>query len=136
MIVNEIAIFFDAVGTLFRVRGGVGQAYAGLLQKYGEEVTSQEIDDSFVTCLSSQPPLAFSPGLSESARRKLEHAWWRSLVIQVLGKSGTFSRFNEYFDELFEYFKYANAWDLCENTVKVLEELSQCWHQARYYFQF
>ena len=125
VIVSEKAIFFDVVGTLFKVRGGVGHVYASRLKKYGVDVTPEQIDDAFAISFPGQPPLAFNPGLSESERRKLEQAWWRSLVKEVLGQYGAFPRFDEYFNELFDYFKYANAWELCENTVNVLEDLSQ-----------
>ena len=125
MIVSERAIFFDAVGTLFRVRGGVGNVYSGLLRKYGVDVTSQQIDVAFIRYFSSQPPLAFDPALSERERNQLEQAWWRSLVRQVLGQSARFSRFDEYFNELFEYFRYASAWELFEDTPRALEDLSR-----------
>ena len=40
-------IFLDAVGTLFGIKGSVGEVYGQIAQKFGVEVSLEELDRAF-----------------------------------------------------------------------------------------
>ena len=41
-------IFVDAVGTLFGVKGSVGEIYRQIAQEFGVEVSAQILDENFM----------------------------------------------------------------------------------------
>ncbi len=54
-----------------------------------------------------------------------ERAWWKELVRRVFEPFGTFSRFDDYFSELFRYFGRADAWSLYPETLETLSALKK-----------
>ena len=117
-------IFFDAAGTLIRTARPVGKSYALLAKSYGLEVLPQEIAERFGVCFTSAPPLAF-PQTKAMKLEDLERAWWKELVRRVFEPFGTFSRFDDYFSELFRYFGRADAWSLYPETAETLSALKK-----------
>ena len=118
------AIFFDAAGTLIKPTRRVGESYAVFAQKYGMEVSPQEIAERFRLCFPSAPPLAF-PGAPAAAIEDLERAWWKELVRQVWEPWDRFEQFDEYFDELFAYFAQPKAWTLYPEVTETLAALEK-----------
>ncbi len=116
------AIFFDAAGTLFKTVRPVGESYALLAKKYGMEVSPAEIAERFRGCFSSSPPLAF-PGARGEEIRELERAWWKELVRRIFEPWRAFDHFDDYFSELFAYFRRADAWSLYPETAETLSTL-------------
>ncbi len=122
---NQIkAVFFDAAGTLFTVRGSVGQTYCQIAQRHGKEVEVKDLEAGFRRCFASAPPLAFSPTDPERLA-ELEKQWWHDLVWRVFEPLGLFPRFEEYFAELFSFFAQAEAWQLYPETVETLAALRE-----------
>jgi putative hydrolase of the HAD superfamily len=118
------AIFFDAAGTLIMPARRVGESYAIFAQKYGMEVSPQEIAERFRLCFPSAPPLAF-PGAPAAAIEDLERVWWKELVRQVWEPWDRFRQFDEYFDELFAYFAQPKAWTLYPEVTETLSALEK-----------
>ena len=118
-------IFFDAVGTLFCVRGGVGQIYWDLAKDYGVQTTPAAIDQAFSEVFPSMPPLAFS-GVPLEEIRLLEKLWWSKLVKAVFDRLGGLERFNSYFDSVFNFFSAGEAWEVYPETIQVLEKIKSC----------
>ncbi len=118
------AIFFDAADTLFRVRGGVGKVYARVARRFSANPDAAAIERAFARAFRSAPPLAF-PGAPADSIERLEKEWWRRLVTEVFEEIGTFPRFAEYFDALFETFRGVEAWELFPETLPTLEALKQ-----------
>lgn len=116
-------VFFDAVGTLFEVRGSVGEIYARLARRYGVEVMPEEIQRGFAHQFRAQPPIAFPADTPEAERLALERAWWRELVRAVFAKHDAFTRFDEYFTEVFEFFRGAEGWRLYDEVIPTLAAL-------------
>jgi putative hydrolase of the HAD superfamily len=54
-------IFFDAVGTLFGVKGGVGKNYALVAKEFGVVAPAAELDRAFIKHFQAAPRMAF-PG--------------------------------------------------------------------------
>jgi putative hydrolase of the HAD superfamily len=118
------AVFFDAAGTLIKPARRVGESYAAIAAKYGKSVTAAELFERFRVCFDAAPPLAF-PGAAPAGIAALERHWWKRLVAQVFEPWGEFVGFEEYFDELFNYFAQPSSWLLYPEAAETLEELNQ-----------
>lgn len=123
-------IFFDAVGTLFRVRGSVGQAYSQVAAAYGVAVDPQALDRAFAQAFASAPPPA-CVGLTGSLLEEWERAWWHQVVRQTFAQvEGSLTAFGEerfaaFFAHLFEHFAAGDPWELYPETLPVLQALQQ-----------
>ena len=116
------AVFLDAAGTLFESVRPVAVSYAEMAGRYGKHVPFEEVSRRFSHCFATAPPMAF-PG-SEGARLEaLEKDWWRDLVRRIFEPSGSFARFDDYFDELFAYFARSDSWVLYDDARATLEAL-------------
>lgn len=118
---NITTIFFDAADTLFFIKEGLGNTYAGVARKYGADPDTAALRKAFSKAFRAAPPLAFG-GVSQEERKRLEKEWWKKVVTDVYTEVGMFAGFDEHFDELFEVFR-TKAWTLFPETVPVLEGL-------------
>jgi putative hydrolase of the HAD superfamily len=116
-------VFFDAAGTLFDVRGRVGDIYARFAAQYDKFVDATAVQHAFVEQFRRQPPMAFARALGQLERLQREQGWWRNLVREVFARFGEFPRFEEYFLELFEFFRRAEAWQLFDDVLPTLAAL-------------
>jgi putative hydrolase of the HAD superfamily len=118
-------IFFDAVGTLFGVRGTVGQIYNQFAQQAGLEIDEQDLDRAFVQSFKTAPRAAFADA-SLSDLPTLEYQWWRAIAHQSFSQVGAISKlpdFDEFFQPLFDYFAKADPWIAYPETSLVLSQL-------------
>ena len=106
------AVIFDAVGTLFRSRGTIGEIYAGVAKDYGSRADPAEIERHFVR-------------LTASEGAPIEKAGWKFLVGSIFAEFGPFPRFDEFFEEVFEVFRTDQGWRCYPETERVLETLAQ-----------
>jgi len=116
------AVFFDAAGTLFTVKGSVGEIYARLAREHGKEVAMPDLEDGFRRCFADTPAMAF-PGASPNELSELEQQWWCDLVHRIFAPFGPFPAFDAYFDALFAWFARAEVWQLYPETVEMLVDL-------------
>lgn len=117
-------VFFDAAGTLIEVRGSVGEVYCRFAQYYCVEAQPGEIQQRFIHCFRNQPPLAFSTNISKEELKALEYGWWRDLVTAVFAQY-EFPHFDEFFDEVFEYFRSGEAWVVFDDVAPTLGALKE-----------
>ena len=118
------AVFFDAAGTLFDVRGGsLGAIYAAAMERHGASLPAGVIQERFQEAFAAAPPLAF-PGADPRDLPVLERAWWRDLVREVMRPADPFDRFELCFADLFELFRTARGWELAPDTRRVLDVLA------------
>jgi putative hydrolase of the HAD superfamily len=116
-------VFFDAAGTLLRVKGSVGQVYLEHDRKYGVTVSEDALEQAFRRAFADAPPLAF---LSDPREIKTcERLWWFDVVHNVFYRTGMFEDFDKYFDEVFSYFASSEAWELYPETLPTLEALNE-----------
>ncbi len=113
-------IFFDAGGTLFEVRGGVGKIYGEIAARYGVAIQSETIDKLFQTAFKAKTSMGLPAVAGDSAS---ERQWWFDLVKQVFAGRMPESVFPGYFEELYEYFRSADAWLLYPDVLPTLERL-------------
>lgn len=119
------AVFFDAAGTLFHTREPVGLSYARLAGEYGVEATAEQVDAGFRRAFHNAGGLAFGPGHSAEALRRLEREWWRGVVADTFVGAGRFSDFEGYFAALFSFFADPLNWRADSDAAAVLENLQR-----------
>jgi putative hydrolase of the HAD superfamily len=118
-------IFFDAVGTLIETREGVGEIYSRVASEFGFEADPRILQKNFAHSFQSQPPLAFPSGTPEAVLIELEKGWWRNLVKAVFDDPGSFPRFDEFFDEIFERFRGREFWRVYDDVTLALTDLKR-----------
>jgi putative hydrolase of the HAD superfamily len=116
-------IFLDAVGTLFGVRGTVGEIYGQLAWQAGITVDSVALNRAFIESFRAAPRAAF-PGVHALAIPAYEFAWWQAIAARSFERVGVlnqFSDFNHFFNELFAYFATAAPWYVYTDVRQALE---------------
>lgn len=116
------AIFFDAVGTLFRLTRSVGDHYAYVSQEVGLDFNAKKLERAFQTAWQKMPQRAAIDGPREND----DKGWWRELVDLVLDQVAPllseFDRDN-FFELAYEHFAEAGVWEVYPEVPGVLEEL-------------
>ena len=121
------AIFFDAVGTLFDVKGSVGKVYLTYAKKYGVPDTEEMVttlNKRFKETMKDMPAPIFSVERPEKLKQ-CERLWWFDVVHAVFYRVGMFEGFDDFFDEVFEAFGHATHWELFPETLEVLNQLKE-----------
>lgn len=111
-------IFLDAVGTLFGVRGNVGQIYGEMAQRFGVTADADALNKAFFQSFRTAPPMAF-PGVSMADVPEREYAWWWAIVaetFQYVGVLHQFADFEAFFASLYQHFSTADPWFVYPDT--------------------
>jgi len=119
------AIFFDAVGTLFDVKGSVGEVYVTYAKKYGFPETEEMVrtlNKRFKETMKDMPAPIFSVERPEKLKQ-CERLWWFDVVHAVFYRVGMFEGFDDFFDEVFDAFGQTTHWQLFPETIEVLTQL-------------
>lgn len=118
-------VFFDAAGTLFHVKGSVGDIYLRHAGKYGVKQTPamlESLNAAFHRAFKDAPPPVFA--VKEPAEiKRCERLWWFDIVHNAFYRVGMFEGFDDYFDEVFEAFSRPEVWTLYPETIDVLRQL-------------
>ncbi|MGQ4649972.1 HAD-IA family hydrolase [Lyngbya aestuarii] len=117
-------ILLDAVGTLFGVRGSVGEVYSAIAREFGVKVPAQKLNEAFLTTFATAEPLAF-PGVNPEEIPEREFDWWLGVTqqtFQKVGVVGRFSDFTYFFDELYNYFATAQPWFIYPDVLPALQK--------------
>lgn len=120
-------IFLDAAGTLFHVRGSVGEIYVSYAEKYGFKRTSESlaaVQAAFKRAFHEAPPPVFAV-TDPTEITRCERLWWFDIVHNVFYRVGLFERFDDYFEEVFHAFDGPERWKLYPETMGVLKELRE-----------
>jgi putative hydrolase of the HAD superfamily len=118
-------IFFDAVGTLFEVKGTVGEIYGRFAQQAGLNVEPTALNQAFLQSFRAAPRAAFTRADPQDIPR-LEYEWWRSVAYRSFEEVGVQSKikdFDTFFRPLFDHFAIPDPWFLYPEVPKVLSEL-------------
>ena len=116
------AIFFDAVGTLFRLTKSVGYHYAYVGREVGLDLDPQTLERAFHAAWKQMPQRAAIDGPREND----DKGWWRELVDLVLDQAApSLSEFDRdnFFEIAYEHFAEAGVWELYPEVVGVLGNL-------------
>ncbi|ELS02019.1 haloacid dehalogenase superfamily protein, subfamily IA, variant 3 with third motif having DD or ED,haloacid dehalogenase superfamily enzyme, subfamily IA,REG-2-like HAD hydrolase, subfamily IA [Xenococcus sp. PCC 7305] len=120
-------IFFDAVGTLFGIKGGVGEIYAAIALNHGVSVAAEEIDRAFRQSFAAAEPLAFKHKSPKTITEQ-EFYWWKKVVIATFVEAkalNNFTDFDLFFEELYVYFSTEKPWFIYPEVINVLNNWQQ-----------
>jgi putative hydrolase of the HAD superfamily len=120
-------IFFDAVGTLFGVKGTVGEIYGQIAGLYGVEVKANALDWAFSQVFREMGSPAF-PDAERDAIGQLEFNWWRQVTMDTFSRADAlmqFEDFDPFFAQLFAHFAGAEPWEIYPETIATLTTLQQ-----------
>lgn len=123
-------VFFDAAGTLFRVRGSMGEIYGRQAAELGIFAPAKEIQGAFIAAFRTKEPMAFGAEPEERIRR-LERSWWRQIVRQTFERISLAPQsraidadaLDQLFERLYEVFRTAEGWMLEEGAEELLAQL-------------
>src|SRR6058998_4369334 len=116
------AVFFDAVGTLFRLTKTVGDHYDYVGGEVGLDLDAQNLERAFHTAWKEMPQRAAINGPRENDDKH----WWRELVDLILDQvAPSLSEFDRdnFFEIAYEHFAEAGVWELYPEVPGVLEKL-------------
>jgi len=116
------AIFFDAVGTLFRLTNTVGDHYAYVGREVGLDLDARSLERAFHAAWKQMPQRA----AIDRPRENDDKGWWRGLVYLVLDQiAPSLSEFDRdnFFEIAYEHFAEAGVWELYPEVPGILEQL-------------
>jgi putative hydrolase of the HAD superfamily len=115
-------IFLDAFGTLFGVRGSVGEIYSEVASKYGVNCSAELLNKYFYTAFKNSAPCTF-PGVPTLEIPQHEYQWWREINRQTFTAVGAIEQFEDFdlfFQELYRYFTTPAAWEIYPDVIPAL----------------
>ncbi len=121
-------VFFDLVGTLVEVNGGVGHQYAALAERDSLDLDPAVVDLEFPQALRSVPlaDWGIEASLEDIALR--EKIAWHRVVSRIVEKAHLppgepVPEFDDFFKKLFRHFTLAETWFVYADVIPCLEEL-------------
>jgi len=105
-------IFLDAVGTLFGVKGTVGEVYRSIALQFGVEADAIALNQAFFQSFRTADPMAF-PGVEANEIPYHEYVWWEAIAIHTFSQAGVFEQFADFpafFAALYRHFATAAPW--------------------------
>lgn len=117
-------IYLDAVGTLFGVRGSVGEIYSKVASKYGVDCRPELLNKYFYTAFKNSSPCIF-PGIPTADIPHQEYLWWREINRQTFTAAGAWEQFDDFdafFQDLYKYFTTPAAWEIYADVVPALTD--------------
>ncbi|MEG4326977.1 HAD-IA family hydrolase [Microcoleus sp. herbarium5] len=120
-------IFLDAAGTLFDVRGSVGEVYGKLARSWGVTVSNEELNAAFFQSFADSNPMAF-PGKELAKIPQLEFEWWQAVCANAFQRAGVFNQFSDFpkfFVELYAHFATAEPWFVYPDVFPALNKWQQ-----------
>jgi putative hydrolase of the HAD superfamily len=116
-------IFIDAVGTLFGVRGSVGEVYSAIAHQFGVVVPAETLNEAFFQAFAASSAPIF-PGNDPEEIPQCEFEWWRVVALRTFQQAGVlnqFADFTDFFDYLYHHFATAQPWFIYPDVVPALE---------------
>jgi putative hydrolase of the HAD superfamily len=115
-------IFLDAVGTIFGVKGSVGEIYGEIARDFGVSTDSKQLNKAFYQSFKDAPPLAFAD-VNSNEIKQLEFQWWKAIAsgtFAIVGVKEQFTDFDAFFQKLYEHFATAHPWEVYPDTITSL----------------
>jgi len=106
------AVFFDADDTLFRIKGGVGAAYAGILHRHGLVVAPEELEKVIWRVFQEWNGEYLNSSQQYRADHKRDFEWWMEFCKRIVAHYGETPRPDELYDELYYFFERAESREL------------------------
>ncbi|MEG4014115.1 MULTISPECIES: HAD-IA family hydrolase [unclassified Microcoleus] len=119
--------FLDAAGTLFDVRGSVGEVYGKFARSWGVTVSNEDLNTAFFQSFADSNPMAF-PGRELAKIPQLEFEWWQAVCANAFQRAGVFNQFSDFpkfFAELYAHFATAEPWFVYPDVFPALNKWQQ-----------
>lgn len=117
-------VFFDAAGTLIRLREPVGKSYARIAARHGIESGAPDVETAFRQAWKETPPVLHPEGQPPEDD---DASWWRALVARtfatVTGAPLPDERLDPLFTELYTHFAQPGVWELFDDALPGLDRL-------------
>ncbi len=116
-------IFLDAVGTLFGVKGSVGEIYREMALEFGVDAPAQSLNKAFFQSFKASQPLEF-PEAKANEIPELEFQWWQAIAQETFTTAGVieqFGNFTAFFADLYAHFATAEPWYVYPDVLPALE---------------
>ncbi|KPQ36310.1 MAG: putative hydrolase of the HAD superfamily [Phormidesmis priestleyi Ana] len=116
-------IYLDAFGTLFGLKGSVGDLYSNLARTASVITDPHAVNQAFYQSFGSAESMAF-PNVAAEAIPELEYRWWQAVVSQTFEKVGAldqFTDFDSFYAGLYGYFETAAPWRVYGDTLAALK---------------
>ena len=120
-------IFLDAVGTLFGVRGSVGEIYSAIAEQAGVITDPELVNQAFYQKFKAASSPAF-PGVPAEQIPELEFQWWEAIAKQTFATVGVleqFTNFSSFFAQLYAYFASSQPWYVYPDVIPALQQWQQ-----------
>jgi len=117
-------IFLDAVGTLFGIRGSVGEVYGAIAREFGVQSSPEILNEAFLNAFAVAEPPIF-PGTESQEIPQREFEWWHAIAQATFRQAGVFDRFanfTDFFAELYNHFATAQPWFIYPDVLPALEQ--------------
>lgn len=115
-------ILLDAVGTLFGVRGSVGEVYSAIADQFGVKVPAETLNKAFYQAFAASSPPIF-PGNDPEEIPQCEFEWWRVIALRTFQQAGVldeFADFTDFFDYLYHHFATEQPWFIYPDVIPAL----------------
>ncbi|WP_193197448.1 HAD-IA family hydrolase [Nostoc sp. MG11] len=115
-------IFLDAVGTLFDVKGSIGEVYSQIAEEFGVKVSADTLNKTFIKSFKAAPPPIFLDADTQDIPQR-EFDWWRIIALNTFESAGVlkqFSDFSAFFSELYIHFGTAQPWFVYPDVLAAL----------------
>ena len=116
-------IYLDAFGTLFGVKGSVGELYSNLARTAEVSTDPHAVNRAFYQSFAAAERLA-CPGVSPEVIPDLEFRWWKSVVADTFERVGALEKFDDFdtfYAGLYGYFETAAPWKVYHDTLPALK---------------
>ncbi|MGD1950261.1 MAG: HAD-IA family hydrolase [Leptolyngbyaceae cyanobacterium] len=116
-------IFLDAVGTLFGVKGSVGEVYQTLSRQAGVKASAQQLDKAFYRSFAAANSMAF-PDVPAIEIPHREYQWWLAIARDTFQRAGVlekFADFEGFFEGVYQHFATAEPWVVYQDTLISLQ---------------
>lgn len=121
-VVRPKVIYLDAFGTLFGVKGSVGELYSNLARTAQVVTDPYAVNRAFYQSFAASERLAF-PEASRAAIPELEYRWWKVIVAETFERVGALEKFDDFdtfYAGLYGYFETAAPWHVYADTLTSL----------------
>lgn len=116
-------IFLDAVGTLFGVKGSVGEIYSQIAKDFGVEVEASTLNQAFIKNFKAAPSPIFPHAQTQDIPQR-EFDWWQQLAMSTFDSAGVLQKFSDFpafFTELYIHFGTAEPWFIYPDVLTALQ---------------
>ncbi|MEA5515006.1 HAD family hydrolase [Nodularia sp. UHCC 0506] len=117
-------ILLDAVGTLFGVKGSVGEVYSQIAKEFDVEVEAEILNTTFLQSFKAATAPVF-PNAELHDLPQHEFEWWRKITLNTFESAGVLSQFEDFsgfFSELYIHFGTAEPWFVYPDVLSSLKD--------------